>query len=118
MPVPESVPIDKLLFDKLFAQLRSFRIRALERGYDEAAVGADRADVLLRDFGAAAGEKIQQLEIALIISREALEKAQAALQGVEARQRECDAAFGEIAGAAAAVAAAIDNWPKHSTTAP
>jgi hypothetical protein len=78
-------------FDELTALLKRIRARAAERRDNETSGDLDRADVLLRDFAGAVGEQIRQLQVLLLISYRASERAVAVLQRHHEWQKDWDA---------------------------
>lgn len=108
MSEDQDAPVGKALFDQLVKLLRDIQIRAAQRRDNDTSGNADLADVLLRNFGTEIGEQIKRSEINLIISRKALEKANAALRG-HAEWRRANEEM--TMDALAAVEAALANWP-------
>jgi hypothetical protein len=72
----------KELFDELSELLREIRRRAEATGDAETSRDADKADVLLRNFGVAVGDQVAELKTVLILNHKlVLNKADAALRG-------------------------------------
>jgi hypothetical protein len=112
-------------FDEVTVLLKRIRTRAAERRDNETSGDADRAEVLLRDFAAAVGEQIRQLQVLLLISYKASEKAVAVLQKHHEWQKDWDAtieAIVELEGSMKnwleSETDSVDEPPKHNSQMP